>query len=123
MNSFNHYAYGAISDWIFSAVGGLDTDREKPAFARSILRPCPGGGLRWAETRYESVYGLIAVRWEITGGKIALSVTVPPNTEAELTLPKAAPGTIGGAAFSPARGGAAAVLGSGSYSFEYPWEE
>ena len=123
MNSFNHYAYGAISDWVFSAVGGLDTDREHPAFARSILRPCPGGGITWAETKYESVYGRIALRWETGGGKIALSVTVPPNTEAELTLPRAKPGTIGGVDFAPARGGAAAVLGSGSYAFAYPWEE
>ncbi|MDR2177051.1 MAG: glycoside hydrolase family 78 protein [Treponema sp.] len=123
MNSFNHYAYGAVSDWVFSAVGGLDTDKEKPAFARSILRPCPGGGITWAETKYESVYGLIALRWELAGGKIALSVTVPANTEAELTLPKAKPGTIGGIVFAPAPGGAAAVLGFGSYAFAYPWEE
>ncbi|MDR3193394.1 MAG: glycoside hydrolase family 78 protein, partial [Treponema sp.] len=123
MNSFNHYAYGAISDWVFSAVGGLDTDRERTGFARSVIRPCPGGGISLAETKYESGYGLIAVRWEIAGGKISLSVTIPHNTDAELTLPKAAPGTIGGVAFSPAEGGARAILGSGSYAFEYPWGE
>jgi alpha-L-rhamnosidase len=123
MNSFNHYAYGAVSDWVFSTVGGLDTDKEYPAFARGILRPCPGGGITWAETKYESVYGLIALRWEITGGEIALSVTVPANTEAELTLPRAQPGTIAGVDFTPAPGGAIAVLGSGSYDFEYPWQE
>jgi alpha-L-rhamnosidase len=123
MNSFNHYAYGAVSDWVFSTVGGLDTDRERPAFARSILHPCPGGGITWAETKYESVYGPIALRWEIKGGKITLSVTVPANTEAELTLPKAAPGNINGVDFAPAKGGASAVLGSGSYAFEYSWQE
>jgi alpha-L-rhamnosidase len=121
MNSFNHYAYGAICDWIFSTVGGLDTDREKPAFGRSIIAPCPGSGIVWAETKYESGYGLIAVRWEISGGRITVSVTVPHNTDAELTLPKAAPGTINGVTFVPARGGAKAILGSGSWSFEYPW--
>jgi alpha-L-rhamnosidase len=122
MNSFNHYAYGAISDWVFSTVGGLDTDRERPAFARSILRPCPGGGIRWAETTYESVYGLIFLHWEIRGSVFGITVTIPPNTEAELTLPKAAAGTIGGINFTQAEGGAVAVLGSGSYSFEYAWE-
>ncbi|MDR0376503.1 MAG: glycoside hydrolase family 78 protein [Spirochaetaceae bacterium] len=122
MNSFNHYAYGAVSDWVFSALGGLDTDREKPAFARSILRPCPGGGITWAETSYESVYGRVALRWEIREGSFYLTTTVPVNTEAELTLPGAEPGTIGDVAFAPAKGGAVAVLGSGSYAFEYPWE-
>jgi alpha-L-rhamnosidase len=121
MNSFNHYAYGAISDWVFSAVGGLDTDREKPAFARSVICPCPGGSITWAETKYESGYGLIAVRWEIHGAKITVSVTIPHNTDAELTLPKAAPGTINGVTFAPAKEGAAAVLGSGTWSFEYPY--
>jgi alpha-L-rhamnosidase len=123
MNSFNHYAYGAISDWVFSTLGGLDTDRERPGFARSILRPCPGGGITWAETKYESVYGPIALRWEINSGKITISAAVPANTEAELTLPRAEPGNIGGVDFTPAKGGALAVLGSGSYIFEYPWRE
>jgi alpha-L-rhamnosidase len=123
MNSFNHYAYGAVSDWVFSAVGGLDTDRENPAFARSVIRPCPGPGITWAETTYESVYGLIALRWEIRDRGFNLSLTVPANTEAELTLPKARPGNIGGVDFAPAKGGATAVLGSGSYSFAYPWDE
>jgi alpha-L-rhamnosidase len=123
MNSFNHYAYGAVSDWVFSSLGGLDTDKERPGFARSILRPCPGGGITWAETKYESVYGLIALRWEIGGGKITVSLTLPANTDAELTLPRAEPGNIGGTDFAPAKGGAAAVLGSGSYTFEYPWQD
>ncbi|MDR0637046.1 MAG: glycoside hydrolase family 78 protein [Treponema sp.] len=123
MNSFNHYAYGAVSDWVFSTIGGLDTDKEHPAFARSILRPCPGGGITWAETKYESVYGFIALRWELRNGGFSLTLTVPPNTEAELTLPRARPGNIGGVDFAPSKGGAVAVLGSGGYSFEYPWEE
>jgi alpha-L-rhamnosidase len=123
MNSFNHYAYGAVSDWVFSAVGGLDTDRERPAFARSILRPCPGGGITWAETKYESAYGPVTLRWETGGGQITVSAGIPPNAEAELTLPGALPGTIGGVDFALARGGAAALLGSGTYSFTYPWRE
>jgi alpha-L-rhamnosidase len=121
MNSFNHYAYGAVSDWVFSAIGGLDTDREHPAFARSVLRPSPGGGITWAETKYESAYGLIVLRWEIRDGSFNLTVTVPPNTEAELTLPRAKPGNIGGVDFAPAKGGSVAVLGSGTYSFAYTW--
>jgi alpha-L-rhamnosidase len=123
MNSFNHYAYGAVSDWVFSTLGGLDTDPEHPGFARSILRPCPGGGIQWAETKYESVYGPISLRWEIKDGVFGITVSIPPNTEALLTLPKATPGTLCGQNFTPAEGGAATVLGSGTYSFEYPWKD
>jgi alpha-L-rhamnosidase len=123
MNSFNHYAYGAVGDWVFSTLGGLDTDPENPAFARSILRPCPGGGIHWAETKYESVYGLISLRWEIKNGVFGITVTIPPNTEAVLILPKAPGGTISGVEFTPVEGGAEKVLGSGTYSFEYPWKD
>jgi alpha-L-rhamnosidase len=126
MNSFNHCAYGAICDWVFSTLGGLDTDREKIAFARSIVHPCPGGGIAWAETTYESGYGQLGVRWEIRGGNITISVTVPPNTRSEVTLPGAEPGIINGVSFVKAEGGAAqqaasAELGSGTYSFTYPF--
>jgi alpha-L-rhamnosidase len=108
MNSFNHYAYGAISDWIFSTVGGIDTAEDAPAFRHSIIKPCPGGDINWAETKLDTPYGLLAVRWEITGGKLNLAVTVPPNTSAHLVLPKQA-------------GGDERELGSGSYNFSYPW--
>jgi alpha-L-rhamnosidase len=120
MNSFNHYAYGAVCDWVFSAVGGLDTDQERPGFARSILRPRPGKGISWAETKYESAYGLLSVRWETGGGNIRVSVTVPHNTTSLLTLPGAEPGIINGVNFVKAEGGASAELGSGAYSFSYP---
>jgi alpha-L-rhamnosidase len=124
MNSFNHYAYGAICDWVFSTLGGLDTDRTKVGFARSIIHPCPGGGITWAETKYESGYGQLALRWEISGGNITITVTVPPNTRSEVTLPQAEPGPINGVAFAKAAGGrraAVAELGSGTYSFTYPF--
>jgi alpha-L-rhamnosidase len=121
MNSFNHYAYGAVSDWVFSAAGGLDTDSEQPAFALSVMKPQPGGDLTWAEAKYESGYGLHALRWELSGGDITVTVSVPPNTTASLTLPGAKAGGIGGIAFASAPNGASALLGSGDYSFTYPF--
>jgi alpha-L-rhamnosidase len=121
MNSFNHYAYGAVCDWVFSTVGGLDTDEERPGFSRSIIKPRPGKGISWAETKYESAYGLLSVRWESGIGKITVSVTVPHNTTSLVTLPGAEPGTISGVNFVKAEGGACAELGSGSYSFSYPF--
>jgi alpha-L-rhamnosidase len=121
MNSFNHYAYGSVYDWVFSVLGGVDTDPERPGFDRALLKPRPGPGLTWADTAYESVHGRIRLRWAIEGGTMKITVEIPPNIDAELNLPAAEAGNIGGVLFSPAEGGAAAVLGSGSYSFEYPW--
>ncbi|MDR2135999.1 MAG: glycoside hydrolase family 78 protein [Treponema sp.] len=123
MNSFNHYAYGAVCDWVFSVLGGVDTDGGRPGFARALLKPRPGPGIVWADTAYESVYGSIKLRWEIAGGNMNITVEIPPNTDAEMVLPGAPPGIIGGVFFTAAEGGAAAILGSGHYNFEYPWGE
>jgi len=121
MNSFNHYAYGAVADWIFRSVGGLDTDYEKVAFKRAVMRPLlDTGAISWAHTRYESVYGLFTLNWEKKDRNIHITATVPPNTTAILILPGARAGTLNGITFTGAPGGAAAELGSGSYSFIYP---
>ena len=103
MNSFNHYAYGAVCDWVFGAVGGLDTDHEKIAYKRIIMRPIFATDvITWAKTRYESVYGLVSIHWEKKNGNVQINITVPPNATAELVIYEAK-----------------AELGSGSYSFVY----
>jgi alpha-L-rhamnosidase len=99
MNSLNHYAYGAIYDWIFTDVGGIDTD-EASGFKRILLRPRTDGSLDWAETSYDSSYGTIYLRWEKQGGGLKLDIKIPPNTNAKLVLP-----------------GSEKLLGSGTYSF------
>jgi alpha-L-rhamnosidase len=121
MNSFNHYAYGAVCAWVFGTIGGLNTDNKKVAYKHSILRPIIATeAISWAKTSYESVYGLIALSWEKKNDNINVQVTVPPNTTATLTLPGAKAGTISGVTFTEVPGGAASLLGSGSYSFTYP---
>ena len=121
MNSFNHYAYGAVCDWIFKAVGGIDTDHEKVAYKKIILKPVLAcEKISWAKTSYESVYGTVAFNWEIKNGNIHINVTVPPNTTADLTLPGAKAGTIDGIVFTEIPQGVVAQLGSGSYSLIYP---
>jgi alpha-L-rhamnosidase len=119
MNSFNHYAYGAVYDWVFGSVGGLDADWEVPGFRRALIKPLIDGPLAWAETSYDSGYGLFSVRWEKSGKDVKINLRVPPNTTALTVLPGAGAGTIGGTAFTSVRGGAQAELGSGSYSFSY----
>ncbi|MCL2472411.1 MAG: glycoside hydrolase family 78 protein, partial [Treponema sp.] len=119
MNSFNHYAYGAVYDWVFTDVGGIDTVEEEPGFRKILLKPLLGGNLDWADTSYESPYGKICLRWEKKGGELKVDITVPPNTKAQVLLPGAREGTISGIQFSTAKNGAQTELGSGSYNFTY----
>jgi len=90
MNSFNHYAYGAIGEWMATTIAGIDLDPEEPAFKRSLIRPRPGGGITWAKARLRTPYGLLASEWKIESGIFALEVTIPPNTSATVCLPAAA---------------------------------
>lgn len=89
MNSFNHYAYGAIGAWMYRTVGGLEIDPAQPGFARAIIAPQPGGGLTWANTSLQSIAGRYAVAWRIEDGVMHLSVIVPANGAALVRLPNA----------------------------------
>ncbi len=134
MNSFNHYAYGAIGDWLYSVVAGLGIDSEKPGYRRVRIRPLPGGGLTYARASHQSMYGPVSSGWEIRDGLFRLDVEVPPNTSATIWLPGAKMADVmeGGVPVATAAGVArveqesAAVLmdiGSGRYSFSYPWSK
>ena len=120
MNSFNHYAYGSVCDWVFRVIGGLDTDRKEVAYKRAAFNPLLASEeISWAKTSYESVYGLVAISWEKKDGNVTVDITVPPNTSAVLTLPGARAGIINGVQFAETKNGALSELGSGSYSFAY----
>ncbi|MGQ9903476.1 MAG: alpha-L-rhamnosidase C-terminal domain-containing protein [Anaerolineae bacterium] len=87
MNSFNHYAYGAIGDWLYRVVAGIDTDPHEPGCKHILLRPQTGSGLTHARAALHSPYGLIVSAWRIEDDRFAWDVTIPPNTRAILTLP------------------------------------
>jgi len=87
MNSFNHYAYGAIGDWLYRTIGGVDGDATSPGYRHVIVRPQPGGNITWAHTTLHSLYGTIDVKWEIAAQVFTLDVVAPPNTTATITLP------------------------------------
>ena len=125
MNSFNHYAYGAIADWLYGVVAGLDTDPDKPGFKRILMRPQPGGGLTYAQAEYKSVYGKAAIKWAIEGDKMVVDIEVPHNTTAHVILPGADPEAIDGdgISFTACCGGSEAEIGSGVYRFVYPYKE
>ena len=85
MTSFNHYAYGAVGDWLYRRVAGLEA--LEPGWKRFRVKPLPGGGLTWAEAHTKTPYGTARARWEIKDGSLTLTVEVPEGTVCEATLP------------------------------------
>jgi alpha-L-rhamnosidase len=89
MNSFNHYAYGAIGEWLYTYVAGIQIDNENPGYKHFFLAPHPGGGLTNANATFKSIHGEIKSAWTIEGGNMVYEVKVPANTTATVTLPSA----------------------------------
>ena len=87
MNSFNHYAYGAIGAWLYAAVAGIDLDPDRPGYKHIRLAPRPGGSLTSARGTLESPHGKIVSAWKIRPGHFEWEVVVPPNTTATATFP------------------------------------
>jgi alpha-L-rhamnosidase len=87
MNSFNHYAYGAVGAWMYAAIGGIDLDPEQPAYKHIIMHPQPGGGLTHATAELWSVYGTIRSAWAQKDHVFDWQITVPANTTATIYVP------------------------------------
>ncbi len=121
MNSFNHYAYGAIGEWLHSSVAGLDMELDPDGHPRILVRPRPGGGLTCAGADLMTPYGRAAVSWTLATGRMTVEVVVPHNAVARIVLPVAAPSALGDAEaqFVKCEDGAQALLGSGNWSFGY----
>lgn len=124
MNSFNHYAYGAIGEWLYSVVAGIELDPEKPAYKHIIIRPRQGGGLTHAKATLKSPHGLIESGWRMEGNKFTLNVKIPPNASATIYVPGKTLGAIteSGKKIGEGEGrcGEAFVfrVGAGKYEFE-----
>jgi alpha-L-rhamnosidase len=93
--SRNHYSPGAVCEWLYSTVCGIQVEGEN-CFT---IRPLPGGSLTRAEASYQSLYGVVTSRWKKTDGGFVFEVVIPPNTRAEVELPSgerfsAIPGTL-----------------------------
>ncbi|MCA9955159.1 MAG: hypothetical protein KC434_10600, partial [Anaerolineales bacterium] len=84
MTSFNHYALGAVADWMHRTIGGLAP--AAAGYRHLTMQPQPGGGLTQASTRHQTPYGLASCAWEIEAGQITVAVEVPPNSTAEIIL-------------------------------------
>ncbi|MCH3994929.1 MAG: glycoside hydrolase family 78 protein [Prevotella sp.] len=89
MNSFNHYAFGSVTNWIMQRSLGISRDENAPGFKHFILRPevDPTGSLNEAHGYYDSMYGRIESSWKKTGDRIVYQFVIPANTSATLYLP------------------------------------
>lgn len=101
MNSFNHYAYGAIGDWMYRVVAGIDTKQDAPGYKEIVIKPTVDQRLTEASAEYQTYYGKIKSSWKLSNGKVQLDVEIPANTKATIYVP----------------GGQPVEVGSGTYSF------
>ena len=93
MNSFNHYSFGSVAEWMYRAMAGINTTPETPGFKEIVISPVfdPTGRITHARGEYESVYGKISSEWTIHNRRTArLRITLPPNTTARIVLPMGA---------------------------------
>jgi alpha-L-rhamnosidase len=125
MNSFNHWAFGAVGEWMWRHIIGLNPDEDQPGWKHFTIAPRPGGGVTWGKGQYHSIRGLIVSEWHIEQGWFDLYVKVPPNTTATLHLPTRDPSLVReqGTLVAPARTApsrATYELDSGHYYFRAP---
>ena len=127
MNSLNHYAYGAVMEWLFRDAAGLAPVESAPGFRRVRMQPHPDDRLPEIDFSYESAVGRYRSAWRVTGEKsIHWEVTVPFGGEAKLILPK---GEIkGDAEFTEKNGQMRATVSAGTYQLDCefntcPWQK
>lgn len=89
MNSFNHYAYGSVGEWLYRVVGGLEIDEKNPGYKHFYVQPQIGGNLDWVQLSYDSIYGKIKIEWKNQENEIEMKLTVPANTNATILLKQA----------------------------------
>ncbi len=87
MNSFNHYAYGAVGEWMYSSVAGLDLDPLVPGYQHIVFRPQPGGTLTWAEATLDTPYGLAGIKWSLEDERLIVRLQIPPHCHGTFQVP------------------------------------
>ena len=131
MNSFNHYAYGAIGDWMYRVVAGLETDELGAGYKQSSVKPTIGGQLTQAGAHLQTYYGVLGSNWKIENGTLVLEVEIPANTSATIHVPATKVDGVkeGGVPLAngpdlrivgASDGYVSVKVGSGKYRFESP---
>jgi alpha-L-rhamnosidase len=130
MNSFNHYAYGAIGDWMYRVVAGLSDDPSEPGYKHIVVRPQPGGAFSFGKATLVTPYGEAGSGWKLDGDRLTVTAIAPPNTRATVHLPGARVEQVreGGLPLASTSGVARSTqvgdevvveVGSGTYAFTY----
>lgn len=133
MNSFNHYAYGAIGDWMYRVVAGIELDPNQPGYKHIVIRPQPSPDFTFAKASYASIRGMIRSEWAIKNDRFYLEVEIPPNTTATIHLPEADFKSVleGNTLLNKVKGisepkqekkWVLLEAGSGTYTFSYPFK-
>ena len=124
MNSYNHYAFGSVVDWVYRSMMGINADSTAPGFKKIVISPTidTTGKITDAKGVYNSVYGEIVSEWKLVSEhKATLKVTVPANTTARIILPNSMnlAEVLNGVATHS--NNSEKEIGSGTYEFEVKW--
>jgi alpha-L-rhamnosidase len=130
MNSFNHYAYGAIGEWMYRVMAGIEIDESSPGYKHVLIQPLPGGGFSNVMAAHETMYGRVSSSWTLMDDRFELAIEIPTNSTATVRLPQAvlADVTESGQRVSTENGIVSArqnphnvivEVGSGKYRFSY----
>jgi len=87
MNSFNHYSYGAIGDWMYRNVCGIDTYSDEPGYKHIRIMPHTSDSLSFAKADLKTYYGTVSSHWKIDNGNLQLDIEIPANTKATIYIP------------------------------------
>jgi alpha-L-rhamnosidase len=94
MNSFNHYAYGAIGDFMYRDIAGIDTYDSFPGYKKIRIKPHPGGNFSYVNASLKTYYGKVSANWKISGNEFILDAEIPANTRAGIYLPTSDAGSV-----------------------------
>ena len=94
MLSFNHYAYGAVIDWVYRHLAGIAPDRANPGYRHVIFAPKPCAGIEWAKASIETPPGTVAIDWRLQDGTLVADLRLPPGSSGTFVAPCAAGSTI-----------------------------
>ena len=124
MNSFNHYSYGSVSQFLYEQVAGIRTDEHGPGYRRIRFIPRPHSRLTEAEAKIQTPYGEVSCGWKITAEGIAIRCKVPFNTSGRIILPDSEgvaeiQGGVGARRIQNLAGNARYELKPGEYWFRY----
>lgn len=119
MNSLNHYAFGAVCEWLYRYVAGINPVESAPGFKHSVLKPLPNSQLRHAAASVETPYGTLSSAWKLTDAGIELTFTIPFNATAEIFLPDVEGVKVRENGLEIENAGEPLLRGSGTWKYSY----